>query len=378
MAIFYRLLRLHAILVKEFIQMRHEYMTYLFLIVIPVIQAIFFGFLINTDPKNLPTMIVSNEQSTFTQSIITGLSNTGYFNIKGRAASEAEAENLLRTNKLQFILNIPPNFSHDLVRGMQPHILLEADGTDPVAVVGAYQAINKIIPSILERNMQGSLDYLLPSKKSVILDLQARYNPLNLSFYHTLPGLLAITLTTVLLVLTSVSMANEYEQGTFETLLITPATSLDIILGKLIPHFVVGYSVFFLIIASGYFMFHVPFHGSLLLLTLICAPFMLVTSGIGLICSIWSNNQLEAATYANLYILPNLLLTGFAFPFRGMPEYAQYVGELLPATHFMRIAYSIMLKGSSLSMVWVDVWPILLSAVVIISICMISSRHTLD
>lgn len=378
MSVLSGILRLRAILFKEMIEMKRDYITYLFTILIPFAQAIFFGYIIDTDPKHLPTLIISNDKSTFAQNIVKGLENTGYFDIKKVAQSEADAEQSLKLNKIEFVINIPTNFSRELIRDLHPHILIEADATDPIAIVGAYQAANKLIPSILNRNLQGSLDYLLPQKNSFSLDLHSKYNPNIQAQYHSLPGLLAVILTSVLVMLTAVSMASEYEQGTFETLLATPVKPVDIILGKTIPHFIIGYSFYFLLIFSSYWLFHVPFYGSFLLLTLLTAPFILATLGVGFVISVAAKSQFEAATYANLYVLPSMLLSGFVFPFYGMPSFAQNIGALLPTTHYLHIVYNIMLKGSSFKDVWPDIWPIILFLIAIIGLCVGFYRRTLD
>lgn len=378
MSIRYSFLRFRSVLHKEFIQMRHEYLTYLCSVLIPFLQVIFFGYVIDTDPKHLPTVVIASDHSNLVMDIIRGLENTNYFDIKGLAHSEAEAEKMLQINRAQFVLNIPPGFSRDLIRGRQPHILLEADATDPVAVNGAYRAANNIIPSVLDKDFRGSLDYLLSGEHSFVLDLHSNYNPNVIAQYHSLPGLLAVFLTSILVVLAAVSMASEYEQGTFETLLLTPAKPIDIVLGKLFPHFLIGYSIYFLILVTSYWGFNIPFYGSVVLLTVIAAPFMLATLGVGLIVSIFSKTQLGAVTYGNLYILPAMLLSGFIFPFWGMPGFARFIGELFPTTHFLRVTYSIMLKDVGFLEVWPDVWPILAFLGAIIGLCVLLYRKTLD
>lgn len=378
MATGFRLLRFKAILSKEFLQMKREFTTYFLIVAIPLIQAIFFGYVIDTDPKHLPTVVLSNDNSTFTQNFIKALENSNYFDIKQTVTSEKDANELLKKNKIQFVINIPSNFSHDLVRGMHPQVSIQADATDPVAVLGAYQAANKIVTTVFEREFKGSLNYLEVQPNSFSLNLQSKYNPELLTLYHTLPGLLGLILTSVLIMLTAVSMASEYEQGTFESLLITPIKPIDLLLGKLIPHILVGYTIYFLLLITSVWLFRVPFYGSLLLLTIISIPFMLTILGVGLLTSIMSRNQFEAVCYANLFMLPALLLSGFVFPFKGMPLFAQYIGQILPVTHYMRISYDIMLKGSNFFDIWHDLWPILVFLVLIVGLCWNFYRETLD
>ncbi len=375
---FYGFLRFKAILTKEFIQMRNEYLTYISIIIIPLMQAVFFGYVINTDPKHLPTIVVTSRSDTFTQSIITGLENSQYFDIIKGVSSEAQAEEYMKLGKVEFVINIPNNFSRSLIRNEHPEILIEADATDPVAITSALRAANDIIPQILDRDLTGPLKKITSKKPSFSLVTHNKYNPEVSARYHSLPGLIAVVLASVLLMITAVSMASEYELGTFETLLSTPAKPLDIILGKLFPHFLIGYSILILLLASTYWLFSIPFYGSVILLFFLAAPYMLATLGVGLIASVISKTQLEAVTFANFYSLPSILLCGFVFPFYGMPAYAQYIGNLFPTTHFVRIIYGIMLKGSTFMDVWPDVWPLLVFLIGIIGLCALCSRKTLD
>ncbi len=378
MAIISSFLRTKAILNKEIIEMRRDYLTYISMILFPILQTLFFGYVINTDPRHLPTIVLDNDKSSFSKSIINGFKNTTYFDIKGVASSEAEAEKLLKSNSVDFVINIPLNFAHDLIRELHPHILLEADATDPIAIAGASQTANKIVPTVLHHDLRGSLEYLNPEKNSFVLDLHAKYNASFLATYHSLPGLLAIFLTTILVTLTGVSMSSEYELGTFETLLTTPARPIDIILGKIIPHVVIGYAVFFLLNWMSYVIFNVPFIGSFVLLTLITAPFILANLGMGLILSVKAKTQIEAAIYTNFYIIPAIFISGFVFPFHGMPPFAQFIGSLLPTTHYLNIMYNIKLKGSNFFEVWPDLWPILLFLAIVILLCVFFYRKTLD
>lgn len=371
-------LRLWSIIKKEFLQLIRDPYTFALLLFIPSLQAFLFGVVINTDPKHLPTLVVSADYSDFTQSFIAGLQNTQYFKVTGISKSEQLAENALDSGKTQFVVNIPPNFSHDLVRGVHPHILIEADATDPMAVTNAFQAARSVANTILNRDFQGTLQYLIPADPAFTLDLQAKYNPDNIIQYNTLPGILAAILCTTLVILSAVSITSEFELGTMETLLTTPARPIEIIFGKIITYLWVGYLLLFFMQSITYFFFQVPFIGSFWLYLFVSAFYFISSIATGLLISTTARNQVQAITIGNSYLLPSLLLSGFLFPFRGMPAWAQTLGNILPITHFMRITRGIMLKGNSWQMIWSDFYPILIFSVIVILISVNRFRETLD
>ena len=306
------------------------------------------------------------------------LSNTGYFTINTVVGDRNKAEQLFKEGKVQFIINIPENFTRNMIRSKQPHILLEGDATDPVAIVNAFHAADTVVNDALRWDLKGSLNYLAPKDSNFIIDTHANYNPAILAQYHTLPGLLVAVLTMTLTMLTAISITSEFEQGTMEVLLITPIQPLEVILGKIIPHIMLGYSLFFLTIGLSHYVYHVPFYGSFLLLTVLALPFIIASLGIGLTASAISKTQFQAANTTNTYVLPAILLSGFMFPFYAMPLWAQKIGELLPPTHFLRITINIMLKGGGFVDIWPDLWPMLVFMVLIIGISFRFYRITLD
>lgn len=362
----------------EFIHIKRDYITFLWLMFIPIVEVIFFGSIINTNPKHLPTALVASENTQFTRSILEGLKNTDYFTINHRVSTEREAEKLLLNGQDQFIIDIPSSFSRDLVRGKIPHMLIEADATDPLTVVNAFKAAVALPSNILDYDLKGVLSHLVPNSPPFILDVQEKYNPEELSQFNTIPGLIALLLGTTMVILTAISISAEYERGTLETLLTTPATVFDILFGKMIPHLFIGYLLLFIMLCASSFIFQIPFYGSITLYLIIVAPYFIANLGTGLAISSVCRTQYQAGTLSNAYILPTLLLSGFLFPFRGMPEAAQTIGEILPLTHFLRITRGIMLKGSTFEILWPDIWPILIFMVVIILIGAVSFRKTLD
>lgn len=379
MIFFYnRALRFFAILKKEWIEIRREYITYIFLILIPFMQVILFGYIIQTDAKHLPTVVIAQDNSNFTSSVIASFVNTGYFDVIKITQNPATAEQMMSTGKVQFIINIPENFTHDVIRGKKPHILLEGDATDPVAISNAFDAAKILAASALNREIHGSLNYLKNQDNNFVVDTHAKYNPAIVAQYHTLPGLIVSILTLSLILLTAISITTEFERGTMETLLITPIKPIEVILGKILPHVIMGYILLLLSLVLSYFLFRVPFHGSLFLLLIVSFPFIVANLGIGLAASTVSKTQLRAANIANTYTLPAIFLSGFMFPFHAMPVWAQWIGNLLPPTHYLRMINGIMLKGATFTEIWPDLWPIIVFMIIIIWISFKNYHLTLD
>ncbi|MHB1221394.1 MAG: ABC transporter permease [Gammaproteobacteria bacterium] len=375
----YTFLRLWAILKKEFILISRDKRTYLFLLIIPFSEVILFGYTINTDAKHLPSIVVTHDTSQITNSIIANFRNTGYFDIKTITDNEETAKKLLEANKVQFIINIPSNFTRDFIRNDKPHILLQGDASDPVAVSGAFRTAQNLPLQSLEKETSGSLHYLAPTDGSnYVIDTHALYNPGIVAQYHTLPGLIMAILTISLVMLTAISITTEYEQGSMEVLLVTPAKPLDIIIGKIIPNIILGYILLMLTVIVSHFLFKVPFEGSLFLFLLASFPFIVANLGIGIAASSVSKSQFQAANIANTYNLPAILFSGFMFPFYGMPKWAQDIGNLLPTTHFTQLTTNIMLKGATFTQIWGNLWPILLFMFLIILISYKNYRNTLD
>ncbi|MFA6409310.1 MAG: ABC transporter permease [Gammaproteobacteria bacterium] len=373
--------RLLAVIVKEFIQMRRDRVTFAMIIMIPLIQLMLFGFAINTNPKYLPTAVLAADQSDFTRTIVRSLENTEYFRINPKITTEKAAHKALALGRTQFIVSIPPNFTRDLLRGERPQILLEADATDPVATGSAIAAIRSlaqqnIFSSLLTSNLQFTQYYA--AKSPIELVVHPAYNPENITQYNIVPGLLGVVLTMTMVVITSMCMTRERERGTMENLLATPVRPLEVIIGKIAPYIIVGYIQLVLILLASRFIFQVPMQGSVWLLVLVSLPFIAANLSVGLTFSSLATNQLQAAQLAMFFFLPSLLLSGFMFPFYGMPQWAQTLGSILPLTHFLRIVRGIVLKGNGFSLVWHDLWQILTFMVVAVGVGVKRYRKTLD
>jgi len=370
--------RLWAVMHKEFIQMFRDKVTFAILIIIPLMQLILFGYAINTNPKHLPTVILTSDYSPFTRAFISGLKNTSYFTITKQVNSEAEANNMLATGEAQFVITIPPNFTRSLIRGEHPQIAVDADATDPVATSSALAAIPALAKTVFNPLLVGNLRHLQATPPPVEIISHAKYNPEAITEYNIVPGLLGVVLTMTMVMVTCMALTREREIGTIETLLATPVQPLEVMIGKLVPYIIVGYIQMALILIAGLILFHIPIFGNLLLLVLASLPFIAANLSMGITFSSMAQNQLQAVQMTMFFFLPSLLLSGFMFPFRGMPQWAQWIGSLLPLTHFLRIVRGIILKGNTAAQIWPHTWPILIFMVVVIIIGAKTYRKTLD
>ncbi len=369
--------RLWAIILKEFTQMKRDRLTFAMIIGIPLIQLILFGYAINNDPKYLPTAVVSADESIFTRNIIARLQTSNYFKILDGNKSMAEADHLLRTGKVQFVIYFPQNFSKRLIHGDKPQLLIEADATDPAATSNALATIRNLI-EINAQSYTGSLDYLNSQGSPIDLIIQPKYNPERITQYNIVPGLLGVVLTMTMVIITSQAVTRERERGTMESLLAMPVRPLEVILGKLIPYIAVGYIQVILILLAAHYLFAVPVNGSLTLLFVVCLPFIIANLAVGLAFSTLAKNQLQAVQLSFFFFLPSLLLSGFMFPFYGMPNWAQILGDCFPLTHFLVIIRGIMLKGNGLQEIYSGINAILLFFIIVLILGLKRYRQTLD
>jgi len=367
-----------GILVKEFIQVRRDRLTFGMIVGIPVLQLLLFGFAINTDPKNLPTVVYSADQSIFSRSFVAALENTGYFKVTSLAPNEAEAQRMIAEGDAQFAVTIPADFSRKLARGERPELLVEADASDPTAVSNAVSAVQRIAATALTRDLTGVLAKSIPAPPPVDVRVQRRYNPEGVVAYNIVPGLLGTILTMTMILMTGLAITRERERGTFENLLSTPALPIEVMTGKIVPYILIGLIQVALILAAARFVFGVPMQGSLLLLLAVVFIFIAANLTLGIMFSSIARNQLQAMQMTFFFFLPSILLSGFMFPFRGMPEWAQWIGNVLPLTHFLLLVRGILLKGNGLDVLWPQVWPILAFMLAVILIGLRFYRRTLD
>ncbi len=370
--------RFLAMVSKEFVQMRRDRVTFGMMVGIPLMQLILFGFAINSDPKYLPTAILCNDESPFSRSLVAAMQNSEYYHVTRFLESEDEAERALARGEVLFVLNIPPNFGRDLARGDRPSFLLEADATDPMAVGNAVSALRVLAETAFARDLTGSLSSLQATPGPADFRLHAKYNPEASSQVNIVPGLMGVVLTMTLVIITSLAITRERERGTMENLLITPVRPIEVMLGKITPYIVVGYVQMALIVLAARLIFHVPVYGSMVLLFAASFLFIAANLAVGITFSTVAKNQLQAVQMSFFFFLPSILLSGFMFPFRGMPEWAQWIGSVLPLTHYLRIVRGVVLKGNSLPDIVPSLWPIAAFLLVVLVIAVKRYRQTLD
>lgn len=352
--------------------------TLAMIIGIPLMQLIMFGFAINTNPRNLPTAIVNADNSVMSRRILASMENSTYFKFISPPISETEASRMLKTGKVQFVVYFPNNFTRDLVKGLHPPLLLETDATDPAATSRAISVFNDIATQSLKEDLNGPLTSLNPKQPAYQPLVHSMYNPLAITAYNIVPGLLGVVLTMTMVIVTALIITRENERGTMETLLSTPLKPLEVMAGKLVPYVVVGFIQVMLILIMAKLLFSVPTQGSILLLLVFTLPFIAANLSVGLTFSTLASNQLQAVQGATFFFLPSILLSGFMFPFRGMPEWAQWVGNILPLSHYLIIVRGILLKGNGFFEVWDQVVYILLFTAVALFIGFKRYRKTLD
>jgi ABC-2 type transport system permease protein len=370
--------RIWAILVKEILQMRRDRLTLGMILGVPLMQLFLFGFAINLNPHDLPAAIAINDPGPLARSIVAGLANSSYFKIVEQTNDPAHARRLLQEGKVLFVVEIPPNFSRDIVRGDHPDLLIEADATDPAAGSFAIAAFNQLATTALRDDLVGPLASRAQGPPPFNPVQHLLYNPESNTQYNVVPGLLAVILTMTMVLMTCLALTRARERGTYENLLAMPATPLEIMIGKIAPNVLVGAVQSAIILLMARFVFHVPMIGSLLLLAGALAVYVIANLAVGYTFSTIAENQLQAMQMTMFFLLPAILLSGFAFPFMGMPAWARVIGEILPATHFLRIVRGILLKDNGMPEIWQDLWPLFLFTFVAGSLALLRFRRTLD
>ena len=363
-----------AMLVKEFIQLRRDRVSFAMIIMIPLMQLMLFGYAINTTPRDLPTAVLMQERSDLSRSILAALENTKYFKVTKLPRTEAEVDQLLASGTVLFAIEIPANFERAVRRGDKPAMLVAADATDPVASGTALSALGQVLQNALAH------DRGIPDGGALPFEIRshARYNPAGLTQLNIVPGLVGTILTMTMLIFTALSVTREIERGTMESLLSMPITPFEIMLGKIIPYIVVGFVQAALIIGIGVTLFGVPIVGNLGVLAALSTLFIATNLSIGYTFSTIAQNQLQAMQMSMMFFLPNILLSGFMFPFAGMPVWAQWFGESLPLTHYLRIVRSVMLKGSSVGDLRYDAVALFVLMLIAMTIAVTRFRRTLD
>lgn len=370
--------RLLAMIIKEARQIRRDPLTMGMMFVIPVMQLVLFGYAINSDPKNLPAAVLAYDHSPLSRAITRALGNTGYFVTVQNVNSEAEANARMQAGEVQFVVTIPDQFFRHLIRHEVAQIDVEADATDPATVAPAVAAANAAITQTLATELTGPLAAYRPAPQNVSVILQKRYNPEGLTRFNIVPGLLGIILTMTMVMMTALAVTREYERGTMENLLAMPVKPLEVMIGKIAPYVIIGAVQVAVVLTASHILFNVPFLGAAWLFGMATLLFITVNLAIGFTFSTVARNQLQAVQMSFFFMLPSILLSGFAFPFRGMPGWAQVLGSILPATHFIRISRGVMLKGASFTQIAPEVTVLALMLVIVSTVAVSRYRVTLD
>lgn len=369
--------RIFAVLMKEFVQLSRDRLTYAMILAMPIVQILLFGYAINSDPRHLPMAVYVQDNSAFSRSILTSLQNSSYFDIVEEARSPAALDAAMEQGRVLFTLTIPPDFSRRVVRGDRPRILIEADASDPVATGGALSALAALPQQALARDLTGPLAPRAAAAPFEVV-IHPRYNPESISAYNIVPGLLGVVLTMTLVMMTALGMTRELERGTMESLLATPVQPLEVMIGKLAPYVGIGLIQTAVILSLARLLFDVPFQGGWLALGVGVLLFIVGSLALGFLISTVARSQLQAMQMSVFYLLPSILLSGFMFPFRGMPDWAQAIGSAIPVTHFLRVVRGSLLKGLGVTESWPSLMALVIFVLVVTSLAMARYRTTLD
>ncbi|MFM0468656.1 ABC transporter permease [Paraburkholderia strydomiana] len=374
----FSLTRWWSVVLKEFLQLRRDRVTFAMIVGVPIVQLALFGFAINTDPKHLPTAVIVHDQSEFSRSFVAAMTNSAYFDIVETLPDEEAGRRALARGRVQFVLNIPVDFTRRLVRGEHPSLLLEADATDPTATQTAVAALPHLVQPVADKDITGPLAHLNGGQSAFGVQVHNLYNPEGITQYNVIPGLMGVILTMTLVMMTGLAVTRERERGTMENLLATPVLPIEVMTGKIVPYVAIGLIQASIILFAARFVFHVPFVGSLMAIYLAALLFIAANLTVGITLSSLAQNQLQAMQLTVFYFLPNILLSGFMFPFAGMPQWAQFIGNLLPLTYFNRLIRGILLKGVGWADLWPSVWPMALFTAIVMGIALRFYRRTLD
>lgn len=372
------LTRTWAVMAKEFIQLTRDRLTYAMILMLPIVQLMLFGYAVNDDPRHLPTAVLALDNGAFSRSVVRALENSTYFDVTLMARSQAELDRAMERGEVQFSVIIPGDFTRRVVRGDEATVLVEADAADPSATSGALAALSALPQYALSRDLTGPLAQRANTVSPFSVVTQARYNPEQISAYNVVPGLLGVILSMTLVMMTSLAMARERERGTMESLLATPVRPLEVMVGKLAPYVLVGLIQAAVILFLSRVLFHVPMQGGWLALAVGLMLFIVGSLALGFLISSLAKTQLQAMQMSFFYVLPSILLSGFVFPFRGMPDWAQAIGTMVPVTHFLRIVRGSLLKGVGVENAWGSLTALMIFVGVVGTLAMLRYRTTLD
>lgn len=371
-------LRILAVFMKELTQLTRDRLTYAMILMMPVVQLLLFGYAINNEPRHLPTAVLVQDNSAFARSTLTAFVNTSFFDITQVARTPQELDDLIRTGEVQFALTIPGDFTHRVARGDDAQILIEADATDPSAANQALAAAGALPTQALVHDLKGAMQTKAGAAAPFQVVVQRRYNPEGITSYNIVPGLLGVILSMTLVMMTALSVTREIERGTMESLLATPTQPIEVMIGKLAPYVLVGVVQTIVILVMAALLFQVPMSGGWLALGLGVLLFIIGSLALGFLISTLARTQLQAMQMSFFYMMPSILLSGFMFPFRGMPEWAQVIGQAIPVTHFLRVVRSALLKGEGVMTLWPELTALGVFVCVVTALAMARYRTTLD
>ena len=374
----FSLARLRAMLAKEFIQMRRDRVTFAMMLGVPLMQLVLFGYAINNDPKGLPAALVAFSQDRFTRAMVTALENTGYYRFVLHGSDARKAEAMLASGDVSFVITIPSDFGTRVLKNDHPQLLIEADATDPSVASGAISTLSTVAAQALQRERGDSAVDVAGVPQPPDIVVHRRYNPEGITQYNIVPGLLGVILQMTMVMMTSMALTRESERGTMENLLAMPATPGEIMLGKVLPYLVVGSVQVAVVLGAARLLFAVPFFGSMGLQLTGIFIFVLALVLLGYTISTAARSQMQAMQLTFFFFLPSLLLSGFMFPYRGMPVWAQYLGEIFPLTHFLRLIRAVMLKGAELPAVASSMLALILFVLIYAGLALMRFRRTLD
>ena len=370
--------RVFAVMIKEFKQLTRDRLTYAMMLAIPVLQLLLFGYAINSEPRHLPTALLVQEDTVFARSITSALRNSAYFDLTAQARTPAELDDMIRRGEVQFAVTIPGDFTRRIVRGDQAQMLVEVDATDPSATGAAVAALAALPTQALGADLKGALARPGSAEPLFEVVVHRRYNPEAITAYNIVPGLLGVILSMTLVMMTALSVTREAERGTMESLLATPVEPIEVMVGKLAPYVVVGLIQTVIILVLARLLFDVPMQGGWVGLSLGVGLFIVGSLALGFLMSTVAKTQLQAMQMSVFYILPSILLSGFMFPFRGMPAWAQALGEIVPVTHFLRVVRGALLKGQGVEDMWRELLALVAFVCVVTALAMARYRRTLD
>lgn len=367
-----------SIILKEFLQLRRDRLTFAMIIGFPLLQLTLFGYAINNDPKHMPTAIISADHSEITRTIISAMKMSDYFDIVGDLPDEEAGRAALAQGKVQFVVNIPADFTRKVLRGERPALLIEADATDPTATAMALTSAAQIAASVSSKDLKGPLAHLSSGQDPFEVRVHRLYNPEGITRYNIVPGLMGVILTLMMVLMTGLAITRERERGTMENLLAMPVKPIEVMTGKIVPYIAIGLTQTTIILLAALLLFRVPFAGNIFILYLATLLFVAANLTVGIALSSLAGNQLQAMQMTMFYFLPNMLISGFMFPFQGMPQWAQFVGNLLPLTYFNRLIRGIFLKGNGFWDLWPNLWPLMIFTLIVMAIAVTFYRKTLD